>query len=357
MRLISTLRDAAKTRNPYAYSADLPWRSSALRTPLPLGARQEDEELGNALADLAVTGRRTYCLRAMPPLTPLHELQVQGAERSHIDLGTSPYTATELVAKVGGLLAPLVSASPTPVGQCRQRRPGSGVHHRLGAPRPGGRRTATRPPRLDGGLGRRRHAAPTDERAGAPLRALNPGDVPATGTHPERTLQTRFLIASPAAPAAGRPPHTVRVLPPDLTPQVPDGNNVILFLHGHVSGVEEALTLIPELHRAGLERGMAFSVISVDLPNCGYSESFDHDSVATVRHLLAVGAHRQRADPHTRAGLHRGLRDRFRRRSRRHHSVQGPLLGSLRRQPRGEPGLRLGRRSPMPAWLDKGIVS
>ena len=113
MRLISTLRDAAKTRNPYEILAESAAAFFRAQNPTAGSVPQEDEELGNALADLAVTGRRTYCLLATPPLTPLHELQVQGAERSHIDLGTSPYTATELVAKVGGLLAPLVSASPT----------------------------------------------------------------------------------------------------------------------------------------------------------------------------------------------------------------------------------------------------
>src|SRR6185295_403210 len=71
----------------------------------------EDEELANAFADLAVTGRRTYCLLATPPRTPLDELALSGAGE-HVDLGTTPYTPSELRDEIAGLLAPLVQATP-----------------------------------------------------------------------------------------------------------------------------------------------------------------------------------------------------------------------------------------------------
>ena len=322
---------------------------------------QEDEELGNALADLAVTGRRAYCLLAHPPLTPLHELQVAGAG-SHIDLGTSPYTASELVAKVGGLLAPLLSASASPT------QSDSAVNAALDRAfttawairGPVAERTATRP-----ALGWVAVSGEDD----MPHRPTNvpappfeqyeiPVTVPATGSHPELTLQTRFLIASPAVPAAARSPHTLRELPPDPEPHVPDGNNVILFLHGHVSGAEEALTVIPLIHLAGLAHGAKFSIVSVDLPNCGYSESFDHEKVATS------SATQWPSGPIDREPIRTPvldfiedfviafvdaldqitpIKDRF----------SGVIGGSLG----GNLGLRLGRRSPMPGWLDKGIVS
>ena len=95
------------------------------------------------------------------------------------------------------------------------------------------------------------------------------------------TLQTRFFIASPAEgthPTGN--PRSLRELPPDPQPHIPDGHQVILFLHGHSSGAEEALTIIPHIHRAGLEHNTKFSIISFDLPNNGYSQSFSHTSVA-----------------------------------------------------------------------------
>src|SRR3954469_12090097 len=68
MRLIPELRDAAATRDPYEILA----RSAAafLRAQNPTAGSlpSDDEQLGNALADLAVSGRRTYCLLATPPL-------------------------------------------------------------------------------------------------------------------------------------------------------------------------------------------------------------------------------------------------------------------------------------------------
>ena len=186
-----------------------------------------------------------------------------------------------------------------------------------------------------------------------------PVTIPATGSRPDLDAAdpVHHRVAARSA-ASGADPHTLRELPPDPEPHVPDGNNVILFLHGHVSGAEEALTIIPLLHLAGLARGTKFSIVSVDLPNCGYSESFDHEQVATS------SATQWPSGPIDREPIRTPvldfiedfviafvdaldqitpIKDRF----------SGVIGGSLG----GNLGLRLGRRSPMPAWLDKGIVS
>ena len=57
---------------------------------------------------------------------------------------------------------------------------------------------------------------------------------------------------------------------------MPAKHKVILFLHGHSSGADEAMGIIPALLQAGLERDVKYSVLSVDLPNNGYSQEFDH---------------------------------------------------------------------------------
>jgi pimeloyl-ACP methyl ester carboxylesterase len=109
---------------------------------------------------------------------------------------------------------------------------------------------------------------------------------------------------------------------------------------------------------AGLKLGKKFSIISFDLPNNGYSESFSHEKVATSSAttwpagLLDNGpvatpvldfiedfivAFVDALDQIT------PIKNRF----------SGVIGGSLG----GNMGLRLGRRSPMPAWLSASIVS
>jgi pimeloyl-ACP methyl ester carboxylesterase len=169
----------------------------------------------------------------------------------------------------------------------------------LGAPRAGGR--TNRAARALGWIAvsgeEDMPARPTNVPAPPFEQCEMPVTVPAAGSRPALTLQTRFIIASPLVPFATRRPHTLRELPPAPELDVPDDNSVILFLHGHMSGAEEALTIIPDIHRAGLARGTKFSVISVDLPNCGYSESFNHENVSigsdelnVVKHLLIGSA-------------------------------------------------------------------
>jgi pimeloyl-ACP methyl ester carboxylesterase len=349
MRLVQALRDAAQTRDPYEILA----RSAAAYLA-------PDAELGNALADLAVTGRRSYCLLAHPPLTPLHDLQVAGAG-SHVDLGTPPLTPAQLLTRIGALLAPLVTATPAEstaaINTALDRAFGAAWAIRG----PVSEQSATR-----ASLGWLAVSGEDD----MPHRPVNvpappweqyelPVTVPATGSHPELTLQTRFLIASPAVPAAPRPSHSLRELPPDQKPDVPEGNNVILFLHGHVSSAEEALEIIRLLHLAGLARGSKFSIVSVDLPNCGYSESFDHEDVAVSRATTWPSGPTTDGEPINTPVLDFiedfviafvETLDQVTPVTPRFSGVIGGSLG-------GNLGLRLGRRSPMPAWLDKGIVS
>lgn len=348
-RLISTLRDAAQTRDPYEILA----RSAA-------AFHQSDEELGNALADLAVTGRRSYCLLAHPALTPLHELQLTEAG-SHVDFGTTPYTAAQLLTKVGGLLAPLVTVTAAESDAAVNTALDRAFRTAWAIRGPVAERSATRA--ALGWIG----VSGEDDMPHRPVNVPGPRleqyelpvTVPARGSTPELTLQTRFLIASPLEPTPARTSHTLRELPPEPTPHVPAGNNVILFLHGHVSGAEEALTIIPLIHLAGLARGSKFSVVSVDLPNCGYSESFDHEDVAVSSATTWPSGVVNDRDPIRTPVLDfiedfviafvEAL-DQITPVTERFAGVIGGSLG-------GNLGLRLGRRDPMPAWLDKGIVS
>jgi pimeloyl-ACP methyl ester carboxylesterase len=358
-RLIQTLRDAAQTRNPYEILARSAAAFFRAQYPTAGSVPDEDEELGNALADLAVTGRRAYCLLATPPLIPLHDLQLTTAG-DYVDLGTSPYTASQLEAKIGELLAPLVSATEAQSTQAVNKALDRAFWTAWAIRGPLAERTATR---ADLGW---IAVSGEDDMPHRPTNVPGPAfehyeisvTVPKTESHSALTLQTRFVIASPLDPEPAQTPHTLRELPPDPKPHVPDGNNVILFLHGHVSGAEEALTIIPHIHMAGLARGTKFSIIAVDLPNSGYSESFDHEKIATSS-ATRWPSGQYETEPIRTPVLDfiedfviafvdaldqiTPIKDRF-------SGVFGGSLG-------GNLGLRLGRRSPMPAWLDTAIVS
>jgi len=135
---------------------------------------------------------------------------------------------------------------------------------------------------------------------------------------------------------------------------------VILFLHGHSSGAEEALAIIPQILKAGLELGTKYSVISIDLPNNGYSESFDHLRVApseATTYPAGIGDH---TTPIRTPALDFvedfivAFVDALDRVTPTKDRFAGVIGGSLG----GNLGLRLGRR-PLAAnpWLNAGIVS
>jgi len=174
------------------------------------------------------------------------------------------------------------------------------------------------------------------------------------------TVKTRFFIASPPLPAdrlaTTQMPSPGRSLPPDATPLVPDGDRVILFIHGHSSGAEEALDLIPWLHQAGIAQGMRFSIISMDLPCNGYSEMIEHSQVAPSNETTYPGGKSDHALINTPIldflenfiVAFVDCLDGYTRIKNRFAGVIGGSLG-------GSMGLRLGRLDW--AWLANGIVS
>ena len=182
----------------------------------------------------------------------------------------------------------------------------------------------------------------------------------------EIALATRFFVAS-AESAAGAnepgPSPSARQVPPDPVPFVPSDHHVLLFLHGHGSGAEEALELIPHLLEQGRRLGRKYALISFDLPNNGYSETFDHRRIApseattfpflpsdstpiatptldfTEDFIIAF------VDAVEEAAIQHGT-------PRIKHRIAAVIGGSLG----GNLGLRLGRRQPRPSWL-RNIVA
>src|SRR5262249_47548531 len=98
------------------------------------------------------------------------------------------------------------------------------------------------------------------------------------------TVSTRFFVASTEPARADAMPDKRREVPrdPDPARSIPPDHEVILFLHGHSSGAEEALDIIPHLLEEGLKWGKKDAIVSFDLPNNGYSQTFAHTRVAAA---------------------------------------------------------------------------
>lgn len=180
------------------------------------------------------------------------------------------------------------------------------------------------------------------------------------------SLTTRFLVACAEPPLVGDPQvpaNPIRRAPTDPIPFIPSDHRVLLFLHGHGSGAEEALDLIPHLLEQGRQRGEKYAIVSFDLPNNGYSEVFDHELIAMadattfpflpsdntpiatpildfVEDFVAAFV-----DAVEDAAVQHGT-------PRIKHRIAAVIGGSLG----GNLGLRLGRRAPMPEWI-RNIVA
>lgn len=103
--------------------------------------------------------------------------------------------------------------------------------------------------------------------------------VQATANSAPLTVTTRYFVARPghnvlfpADPVIG---IRERSLPPTPFPRLNRSDRVLLYLHGHSSRAEEALDLVGPATQQG------FTVISLDLPCCGYSSMHDHTAIAS----------------------------------------------------------------------------
>ncbi|MBI3527212.1 MAG: alpha/beta hydrolase [Betaproteobacteria bacterium] len=100
---------------------------------------------------------------------------------------------------------------------------------------------------------------------------------------PSITLNTRYMMAQPAPAGLAKPPHDVgRFVPDDPTPVLDPDAEVILFIHGMDSRLEEALDLTHALHKIGAKSGKKYAVIAMDLPTSGYADNIDHLRIASL---------------------------------------------------------------------------
>jgi pimeloyl-ACP methyl ester carboxylesterase len=94
------------------------------------------------------------------------------------------------------------------------------------------------------------------------------------------SVNTRYMMASETN-------HDTRsvdlsTLPTDPTPPHINGD-IILFIHGHSSRLEEALLLVPYLQRESKKDNRPLTVIAMDLPSTGYASMVEHTDVAPLK--------------------------------------------------------------------------
>jgi len=97
-------------------------------------------------------------------------------------------------------------------------------------------------------------------------------------------ITSRYMIAHARPPVFVQPAPLVnagpgRVVPAEPVPALAPDAEVILFIHGMDSRVEEALDLTEALHR---QPGHNWTVISMDLPTSGYADNVDNGRIGPL---------------------------------------------------------------------------
>ena len=94
---------------------------------------------------------------------------------------------------------------------------------------------------------------------------------------------TRYMVAS--REVTDDHPVEMDAIPPDRGLPLIVGD-VVLFIHGHTSSVEEAVTLAKPLLAQAAARGRPVTLIAMDLPSNGYASMLEHTSVAPANASL-----------------------------------------------------------------------
>jgi len=261
-RLIRELRGRARFRNPtliLAHSAAEFFKARRARTE---SEKEAAIRLGIAIADLAVTGRQTYSEFKKG----ISILSLEGTLRERLDAEPLHPSDAEIKAAMDQALDRAYAVAWALRGPVAQR---AALRARLGWIAVSAEDdTPHRPVNMP--------APPFEQyevRVRTPRRPVTSGEL---------ALSTRFFVACAEDISRAGVPIPPRQAPNDPVPNIPGDHSVLLFLHGHSSGAEEALDLIPPLLEQGLRRGKKYAVISFDLPNNGYSETFDHTLIAAA---------------------------------------------------------------------------
>jgi pimeloyl-ACP methyl ester carboxylesterase len=88
---------------------------------------------------------------------------------------------------------------------------------------------------------------------------------------------TRYMVAS--RHVTDNYPVNINAVPPDRGLPL-TGGDIILFIHGHSSSLEEAMPLVGPLLKQAADKGRPVTLIAMDLPSNGYASMIEHSIAA-----------------------------------------------------------------------------
>jgi pimeloyl-ACP methyl ester carboxylesterase len=249
-RLTPGLRSAARTRDARELLIRSALESYTLRRPeLPHG----DPRVAQALADLAVTGSAAYeSFRRLAPnepsLTEPLRQRIQGVFPAHAPVADDVSAALQQTLRRAYQVA-WALRGPAPYRAAHRNE--------LGWIAISGQ----------------------DDPPHRPVNVLSAPFAQRNATVRVRGIDvlTRYMVAS--RHIADDDPVDLRTVPPEREHPLIIGD-VVLFIHGHSSSVEEALTLAGPLLAQADARGRAVTLVAMDLPGSGYASMIDDTLVA-----------------------------------------------------------------------------
>jgi pimeloyl-ACP methyl ester carboxylesterase len=255
-RLRAELRAAARAKDPIAALCLAAKRFTSARPAS--GTDPSDRDLGNAFADLAVTGRGAFAnfLTARPSEATLRA--------ATLCAGASSAALTAALDRAYQVAAALQMPHDSAERRALRWIAVSGEDDQ-----------PYLPVNVPGTEGPNRKSYPLFH-----IRVTTDGI----------TVTSRYLIAHATPPTFQQPAPLLdmgrgRVVPADPLPALAPDAEVILFVHGGDSRAEEALDLTEALHRRA---GHNWTVISMDLPSSGYADNLDNGRIGP---LSAVACH------------------------------------------------------------------
>lgn len=118
-----------------------------------------------------------------------------------------------------------------------------------------------------------------DRRAAVKLRTVPTEQAPVAA--PSAGVK-RTVPAAGAAVLAPNADGKLRTIPAERAAVLAPDAEVILYVHGMDSSLEEAMDLTHALHVIGREQGKNYTVVSMDLPTSGYADNIDHTTIAPL---------------------------------------------------------------------------
>jgi hypothetical protein len=269
-RLLPDLRTAARLADPLACTLHLSAIHHGLGNPT----------LGQAFADLSVTGRRAFARfrQALPSQAYCQSLPTRSLAAGCPAPPGRPGNA-DLIAACSRTLDRAYSvANFLRTGQALQANPNKvGERNALGWIAVSGEDDSPHRP----------VNVPSSDFPQYDIDVMVPAPLARSPHPPNVTVSTRFVVAQSRAPALPRVAAAGWTLRPEPPPVIGPDAEVLVFVHGMDSRAEEAADITHALfsRRGGSSRNLV--VIAMDLPTSGYADNLDYDRVSP---LSAIGA-------------------------------------------------------------------